>query len=545
MKITGKRLRPLFGAIAIVGAASVVLAGCSSSSSTSPTKSAAAGDTSAVISTNGSEPQNPLIPSNTTETGGGKIVTSIFEGLVSYDAKGATVNEVAKSIKSSDQQNWDIKLNSGWKFTDGTAVTAESFTKAWDWAAKFSNAQSAGYFFSNFKGFDAAKDSDLDLTVVSPTEFKVALTAPQADFPLSLGYSAFYPLPASFYKDTKAFGQNPVGNGPYKLKSATAWTHNVGINLVTNKDYKGKRKPVNGGLDIKFYTTTEAAYADVQSGNLDILDAVPASDFATYKSDFPNTNANQAAAIFQSVTIPSYLAHFGEDKEGKLRREAISLAINRAQVTKVIFQGTRTPAKDFTSPTIDGYSGSLKGNDVLTYNKTKAKKLWAEANAISPYSGTFSISYNADGDHKTWVDAVANSISSTLGIKAEGKSYPIFSALLADESAHKMTGAFRSGWQADYPSLYDFLAPLYGTGQGSNYGQYTSKEFDNYMTEGSAKTTVAAANKVYQSAQELLLKDLPAIPLWYSNVTGVWSTKVDNVKFGWDSVPLYFEVSKK
>ena len=42
----------------------------------------------AIITTNGSEPQNPLIPTNTNETGGGKIVTSLFAGLVYYDADG-------------------------------------------------------------------------------------------------------------------------------------------------------------------------------------------------------------------------------------------------------------------------------------------------------------------------------------------------------------------------------------------------------------------------------------------------------------------------
>ena len=36
--------------------------------------SAAGGDSGAVITVNGSEPQNPLIPTNTNETGGGKIV---------------------------------------------------------------------------------------------------------------------------------------------------------------------------------------------------------------------------------------------------------------------------------------------------------------------------------------------------------------------------------------------------------------------------------------------------------------------------------------
>ena len=81
--------------------------------------------------------------------------------------------------------------------------------------------------------------------------------------------------------------------------------------------------------------------------------------------------------------------------------------------------------------------------------------------------------------HQNWVDAATNSISDTLGIKAEGQSYPTFAELLDDEDNDAMTGAFRSGWQADYPSLYNFLSPLYQTGAGSNYGRYTSTEFDD------------------------------------------------------------------
>ena len=42
---------------------------------------------------NGSEPQNPLIPGNTNETGGGRIVDEIFAGLVYYDADGEVHND--------------------------------------------------------------------------------------------------------------------------------------------------------------------------------------------------------------------------------------------------------------------------------------------------------------------------------------------------------------------------------------------------------------------------------------------------------------------
>ena len=107
-----------------------------------------------------------------------------------------------------------------------------------------------------------------------------------------------------------------------------------------------------------------------------------------------------------------------------------------------------------------------------------------------------------------------------------------------------MTGAMRSGWQADYPSQVNFLSPLYKTGAGSNYGRYTSKEFDGYLEQAGSADSPEKADELYAKAQSTLLNDLPAIPLWYNNVNGVWSSKVDNVEFGWNSVPIYTEVTK-
>jgi len=529
-------------ALAVLGATAIALTGCSSNGGGNGGDSGST-NASGIVTTNGSEPQKPLVPSNTTETGGGKIVQSIFEGLVSYDADGKPVNEVAKSIDTDDSKTYDIKLNTGYTFTNGEKVTAESFTKAWNWAAQKSNAQSASYFFENIEGYDADKDSELTgLKVVGDDEFTVTLKSAQSDFPLSLGYSAFVPLPSEFYKDTKAFGENPIGNGPYKLDGKGAWTHNQSIKLVTNKDYEGKRKPKNGGLTITFYTTQDTAYADVQGGNLDVLDAIPDAAFKTYKSDFPDSNANQAAAIFQGFYMPYYLKHWSGD-EGKLRREALSMAINRKQITEKIFDGTRTPAKDFTSPVIAGWNDDLEGSDVLDYNPSEAKKLWAEANDIAPYDETLTIAYNADGGHEAWVTAVTNSIANTLGIKAEGKAIPTFQEALDTQTNDKLTGGSRTGWQADYPSLYNFLGPTMGKGSSSNYARYDSAEYNELLAKGRSAATVEEGNKVFDQAQELLFKDLPEIPLWYSNVTGVWSAdNVKNVKFGWDSVPLYYDI---
>ncbi|MCA5922191.1 peptide ABC transporter substrate-binding protein [Curtobacterium oceanosedimentum] len=530
-------------ALAVLGATALALTACSSNNSGGGSGSSNA---SGIVTTNGSEPQNPLIPSNTTETGGGKIIDSLFEGLVSYDADGKPVNEVAKSIETDDSKTFDITLNTNYTFTDGEKVTAESFTKAWDWAAQKSNAQGASYFFENIEGYNAEKDSKLTgLKVVDDDEFTVTLKSAQSDFPLSLGYSAFVPLPSSFYDDTKAFGENPIGNGPYKLDGADAWTHNQSIKLVTNEDYVGKRKPKNGGLTITFYASQDTAYSDAQGGNLDVLDAVPDAAFATYKSDFPDSNVNQPAAIFQAIYLPYYLDHW-KGEEGKLRREAVSMAINREQITDKIFDGTRTPAKDFTSPVIDGWSDDLDGADVLEYNESEAKKLWAEADEISKYDDTLTITYNADGGHEAWVTAVTNSISNTLGIKAEGNAIPTFQEALDLQTNDKLTGGSRTGWQADYPSLYNFLGPTMGEGSSNNYSRYDSKEYNDLLAEGRSAATVEEGNKIFDQAQELLFEDLPEIPLWYSNVTGVWNAdNVSNVEFGWNSVPLYYDIEVK
>jgi oligopeptide transport system substrate-binding protein len=530
-------------AVAVAVASALALSGCAGESA--PEEDSSSANSSAIITANGSEPQNPLIPTNTNEVGGGKILDSIFSGLVYYDATGKPVNEVAESIETDDATTFTIKIKPDLKFTNGDPVDSQSFIKAWNYGALLSNAQLSSYFFEDIEGFSYDEDSELTgLKEVDDTTFTVTLKEARSDFPLRLGYSAYFPLPAAAWDDLEAFGENPIGNGPYMLDGEGAWKHEEQIDLVVNPDYTGSREPKNGGLTIKFYLDQGAAYSDLLANNLDVLDAIPDSAYSTFESDLGDRAVNQAAAIFQSFTIPDRLAHFGGE-EGQLRRQAISMAINRDEITDVIFEGTRTPATDFTSPVIDGYSDKLEGADVLDFNEKQAKKLWAEADKISPWSGTFSIAYNADGGHQGWVDAVSNSIKNVLGIDAAGAPYPTFKEVRTLITDRTIQSAFRTGWQADYPGLFNFLGPIYATNAGSNDGDYSSEEFDKVLQDGAAETDIDKANADFQKAQEILLKDLPAIPLWYSNVTGGYGTSVSNVEFGWNSVPLYYDITKE
>ena len=531
----------------------MLLSGCGSSNG-----SDTAAEGANIITAYNSEPQHPLIPGNTNETGGGKPVDLLFSRLISFDAKGNASNEVAESITANDDATqYDIKLKDGWKFTDGTDVTAESFTKAWSYTANAKNAQLCSSFFSTIKGYDALQDTDNlkgdeqleGLKIVNDHEFTVDLSQSDSAFATKLGYSGFYPMPESFYKDPKAFGESPVSDGPYKFDS---WDHDKEIKLVKNPDYKGNRKVNNDGVTFKIYTDANAAYADVQAGNLDVMDTVPSADSKTFESDSSVVPYNKAGSVIQTFTIPSDLEHWKTStEEGQLRRQALSMAIDRQAICDKVLNGLGTPAVEFTSPKTPGYSDSLKGNENLKYNKKKAKELWEKANAISPWTSDdkLTFAYNADGGHETTYTAVVNSINNTLGSEvAATNPYPTFNDYRTAVSDRKVQGAFRSGWQPDYPSAENYLVANYASaaadGNGSNDGDYKNSEFDDLCSKAAAAQTTDEANKLYQQAQEVLLNDLPAVPLYYANAYGVAATGVSGFEMNWQNLPVYENMTK-
>ncbi|WP_176214137.1 peptide ABC transporter substrate-binding protein [Mycobacterium avium] len=505
-----------------------------------------------LVVVNGGEPPNPLVPTGTNDSQGGRILDRLFAGLMSYDAAGNPAPEVAQSIESGDNVNYRIVLKPGWRFTDGSPVTAHSFVDAWNYGALSTNAQLQQSFFSPIDGYDALaagqpqQTTMTGLRVVNDLEFTVRLKAPTVDFKLRLGHSAFYPLPQAAFRDMAAFGRHPIGNGPYQLAGGPdgpAWEHNVRIDLRPNPDYHGNRKPRNKGLRFEFYANLDTAYADLLSGNLDVLDTIPPSALPVYRRDLGERVTAGPAAINQSLDTPLRLPHFGGE-EGRLRRLALSAAINRAQICRQIFADTRSPARDFTARSLPGFDPNIAGSDALDFDPDRARRLWAQADAISAWSGSYPIAYNADAGHQDWVDAVANGIKNVLGIDALGAPQPTFAGFRTQITNRSIGSAFRSGWQGDYPSMIEFLAPLFATGAGSNDVGYSSPRFDAALATAEAAPDLPQAAALANDAQRILFHDMPVVPLWnYISVVG-WSGEVSHVTVTWNGLPDYENIVK-
>ncbi|MGW4975139.1 peptide ABC transporter substrate-binding protein [Streptomyces mirabilis] len=508
------------------------------------------GGASGVLSSSWGDPQNPLEPSNTNEVQGGKVLDMIFRGLKRYDARtGAAQNMLAQKIDTSDSQNFTITVKDGWTFSNGEPVTAQSFVDAWNYGASLKNNQKNAYFFGYIEGYDKvhpetgtqSADTLSGLKVTGAHTFTVTLNQKFSTFPDTLGYVAFAPLPKAFFSDHATWLKKPIGNGPYTVDS---YTKGSTMSLRKWDAYPGTDKAQNGGVDLKVYTDNNTAYTDLLAGNLDLVDDVPAAQLKNVKSDLGGRYINTPAGIIQTIAFPFYDQAW--DKSGVENvRKGLSMAINRDQITSTIFQKTRTPASDWTSPVLGAAGGFQDGlcGASCRYDPAQAKKLIQDGGGLP--GGQIKISYNADsGSHKEWIDAVCNSINNALGNDKACVGNPIgtFADFRNQIGQHKMPGPFRAGWQMDYPLIQNFLQPLYYTNASSNDGKWSNKDFDKLVDQANAETDKAKAIQLFQQAEGVVRDNMAAIPLWYQNGSAGYSDRISNVALNQFSVPVYNEI---
>ncbi|WP_109002817.1 peptide ABC transporter substrate-binding protein [Streptomyces rishiriensis] len=508
------------------------------------------GDGGAVLSSSWGDPQNPLEPANTNEVQGGKVLDMIFRSLKKYNPEtGAAEDMLAEKIDTTDSQNFTVTVKDGWTFSNGEKVTAKSFVDAWNYGASLKNNQKNAYFFQYIDGYaqvhpdggTQSADTLSGLKVVNDKTFTVKLTQKFSTFPDTLGYPAFAPLPQAFFSDHAGWLKKPVGNGPYTIDSYTK-----GSQMALKKwdGYPGDDKAQNGGVTLKVYTDNNTAYTDLLAGNLDLVDDVPAAQLKNVKADLGDRYLNTPAGIIQTLAFPFYDPKWNTAGSAKVRT-GLSRAIDRKQITETIFQNTRTPASDWTSPVLGEEGGFKKGlcGDACDYDPAAAKQLIKEGGGLP--GGQVKITYNADtGSHKQWVDAVCNSINNALGNDKACVGNPVgtFADFRTQIGDRKMSGPFRAGWQMDYPLIQNFLQPLYYTNASSNDGKWSNKQFDSLVNQANTETDTAKAVQLFQQAEGVVRDNMAAIPLWYQNGSAGYSERLSGVKLNPFSVPVYNEI---
>ncbi len=526
MQVHRKRVR--FGAVLLVLALGAAACGGGDEGDAG----AAGGNFSVYVG----EPENPLVPSNTSETSGGEILRSMFTGLVTYDADTTELkmDGVAESIESEDSKTWTIKLKD-LTFHDGTPVTSDSFIKAWNFASNSQNAQGNSYFFANVEGYDdlqgeegkaPAKTELSGLKKVDDKTFTVTLKDPFRQYPITVGYTAFFPLPESFFTGGKAaqdaFGKKPIGNGPFM--ASTEFQPGKGITAVRYEDFPGKKAKADQ-VEFRVYAEIATAFTDVQAGNLDFA-PVPPDAITTFKDEFGDRAIERETSTFQYLGFPTYDKRFAD----KRVRQAFSMAIDRDGIMEAIFDNTKKAARSAISPVVAGHREDAC--KFCEYDPEAAKKLLAETDF--DVSQPVDLWFNAGGGHDEWVQAAGNNLRDNLGITYKLQGGLQFAEYLPKGDEKGFTGPFRLGWAMDYPSPQNYLEPLYSTQalppNGSNATFYSNPTFDAKIREANSAESNEQAIELYQEAEDILLEDMPIAPIYFSVGQYVHSDRISNVK---------------
>ncbi|MBR1643591.1 MAG: ABC transporter substrate-binding protein [Butyrivibrio sp.] len=314
-------------------------------------------------------PDQPFNPGQITNTWS-DIEAPIFDALITMDGNGQYSSGLAKDWSLADDKlSFTLNLRDDVKFSDGSDLTSEDVKFTLEYYKSENSTQADGNILRKY-----LKD------VETPDDYTVVLNfnEPVAEFEYLLssnGTGTGLVLPSDYFEQVgeEAFGQNPIGTGPFVLDSFTAGDT---VEYSVNENYWGE-KPAFDKIVIKQYAEESTRIAALQAGEIDFA-PVGANSVSVIES----TDGLRIEESPYASTLGLFIAGAYDDTGAALQdvrvREALGLAINREELVSAVFDGNAIAAGVWgLYPFTYGYDGSRK--DVAPFDPEKAKELLAEA----------------------------------------------------------------------------------------------------------------------------------------------------------------------
>jgi len=449
------------------------------------------------------EPNN-LDPADWPDAANGPIVGRVFEGLTRWNDDHAPLPAIAHSWESSDGQTWTFHIRSGARFHNGRQVTAQDVVYSWDRVAAAGN----GYYDYLIAPLLSTT------TVVSTATLQVTLNEPFAPFPTLLALPFMSVVPS---ETVGTIATNPVGSGPFQFQS---WTPGNNIVVSHYDDYYAGR-PYLDGITYQFYTDETDMYDDYLLGNLD-LSPVPANRISEVAGS-PNAISGNMLCLYHygmKVDWPPF-------DDVRVRR-ALNYAVGyREDPLWPVAEGPVPPGMQGYDPPVPSYP----------YSPTLALNLLAQADwTDTNFDGilddgagtdlTIELWHNTSPSHEAIANAVADDFRDIGGAGLGATvvvSHTDWGTYRNNLDQYPM---YRRGWCANYPDPYNFLDPLFRTGNAAGRTNYSNAQVDNWLGQSLATLDLTTRQALYESVETQVQDDAPFINLYYYGAVYVKSEDV-------------------
>lgn len=450
------------------------------------------------------------------------VLDNLFETLVTFRGDKAEL-AVASSYKvSEDGLRWTFELRKDARWSDGTPVTSYDFMLAWQRlmdvrinapnrylliAAHLTNALevSQGRLPNEDLGVIANGDHELILILDKPVPWLLSILASPVLAPIKYVDNSIGGSPSSAFVSNGAYSFVPNANYDFRLvKNPYYWNaNNVSIEYILADSPAPTLNSLvefgNNKRSIVYSNLANNKELEQQYQDNLITKVYPETKFLEFNLDDPIT--------------------------GNLKiRQAINLLLDRQELANNYYT-TSVPTSALIPSSINEANLIRNNKQALVGSKAnyqQAQQLLHELGYSPEFPLTVQYIYStefASENRQGTVVEFHKQLARMLNKNSNGMVKLEYFGLNNEQYFNALrNGAFQITsitWRSDYNHATSFLNLLLSE-QGDNYSNYNSARFDHLLQQASITHDPNQRAHYYAQAHDLLMRDLPLIPILWS-----------------------------
>jgi len=330
------------------------------------------------------------------------------------------------------------------------------------------------------------------------------------------------------------FHRAPVGSGPFRFSTWTPGSHLV---LTASADYYGEG-PYLDEIIFKFVPTENALLVQLKTGEIDMFDNANINFIGQLETIEGITVRRTPMLMYEHLDLNTEHPIL---KDQRVRR-ALSYATDRAEIATSIYNGLVrvAPLDEFDASPYFSPDAAAQA----VYDPAKARRLlheagWRDTNddGVLDRNGKrleLFITCAAGQPNRERAELVLRDQWSRVGVRLEVKNYgPTVLYGTYEDGGILKRGTFdvamyawlSSPGQSRRTALY---AATSIPPEGQNHPRFNHAEVTALLEKGNTETDAAARQEHYRRVQDILVEEVPVIPLfWYTAIDPVTTTLVN------------------